>query len=142
MNSVMRIFCFALLSCLLLQVARSADDDLTAGQARITDFIKTIRFSKARLFVYSLDPNDRKIYSATLPENSDQVFHRYPILGKIEIVPKLEKEYLLKTFAKGVKQGDTNSMPRCFEPRLGLRIVTELTTNDLVACYTCTLVKA
>lgn len=131
-----RIFSFIFLCCLLFQTARAFDDDFWVIQRRAAEWIEKIPDANVKLFLYSLDPNDPRVGLGKLPENSDQVFHHWPILGRVEIVPTQEKEELLGAFAKGVRQA--RGVNLCiFEPRHGLRVITESGTNDFVICYHC-----
>jgi hypothetical protein len=132
---MMRIFSFALLCCLIFRTANGADNDLKANQSRIADAIEKIPASKIKLFLYSLDPKDQR-FSGKPPENSDKVFHNYPIIGSVEIIPTREKESLLGAFAKGVRGFHWPS--NCIlEPRHGLRVVSDLGTNDFAICFKC-----
>jgi hypothetical protein len=130
-----RIFNFVLLCCLLFQTAAGADDNFKVNQSRIADTIEKIPASKIKLFLYSLDPKDQR-FSGKLPENSDQVFHNYPILGSVEIIPIQEKENLLGAFAKGVREFHWPS-DCILEPRHGLRVVSDSVTNDFAICFKC-----
>lgn len=134
-------FGFVLLSCLLFQTASGAGEDFKASQSRIADAIEKIGQTQDKIFLYSLDPNDLRILEGKLPENSDKVFHRYPILGRVEITSPEERIRLLSAFAKGVRE-NSNSLANCFNPRHGIRIVSETTTNDFVICFECLQVQA
>ena len=134
-------FRIILASCLFLQITCNADDDFKKGQARIADKIEKIPASKVKLFLYSLDPHDVRRFEGKLPENSEESFHWIPILGRVEIVSTQEKTNLLFAFAKGVRECN-GLVASCFDPRHGIRIVTETTTNDFVICFECLQVEA
>ncbi len=136
-----RIFNLILLSCLFLQPANSAQDDFKAGQASIADAIDKISVSKAKLFLYSLNPHDSRIFEGKLPKSPDQVFHGFPILGLAQIVSTQEKTNLLGAFASGVRASD-GFIASCFNPRHGIRVITESTTNDFVICFECLQVES
>ena len=120
----------------MLQTAKGFDDDFWVIQRRAAEGIEKIPAANVKLFLYSLDPNDPQVGSGKPLENLNQVFHWWPILGKVEIVPVKEKEELLGAFAKGVRQA--RGMNKCiFEPRHGLQVITESGTNDFVICYHC-----
>jgi len=141
MKSMTRIFGIILLSCLLFEMANGADDNFKADQTRIADAIEKIPASKIKLFLYSLDPHDARRFSGKLPENSNKSFHYFPILGRVEIVSTQEKTNLLGAFTKGIKENN-ESLANCFDPRHGIRIVSETATNDFVICFECLQVQA
>ncbi len=134
---------FLLASLLTLSACKEKQEpeivDLKREQVRIAEAIA--KNSTAKLILFSIDPHDTRIFSGKLPENSDEVFHQYPILGSIEIVSNEEKKTSLRAFAKGIRESDGTTM-RCFDPRHGLRIITESATNDFVICFECLSVKA
>ncbi len=134
-------FSFVLLSSLLLQTVCGADDDFKAGQSRIAEAIEKIGQTKDKVFLYSLDPNDPRIYEGKLPENSDKVFHRYPILGRVEMTSPEETASLFGALSKGIRES-SGSVAGCFEPRHGIRVVSSKATNDFVICFTCLQVEA
>ena len=140
--------CFWILSIFLLITfdlpGDAADSEQTKAmetQARAAEAIEKIPASEAKLFLYALNPNDERVDSGKLPENSDEVFHYYPVLGKAEIIPLQEKTNLLAAFVKGIRE-NTGGGARCFIPRHGLRVVTASATNDFVICYQCLRVHA
>ncbi|HVU09120.1 MAG TPA: hypothetical protein VHG89_11320 [Verrucomicrobiae bacterium] len=125
-----------LLCCLCFLIAGCGNNDLKVKQSGIADTIEKIPASKIKLFIYSLNPDDLRIYSGKTPENSDKVFHNYPILGSAEIIPIQEKESLLKNFADGIREFHQPSA--CIlEPRHGLRIISDSETNDFAICFKC-----
>ena len=83
----------------------------------------------------------RIFLSKKSPNKLDKVFYGYPILGKVEIVPPQERIKLLNAFAKGVRESSGDAA-NCFNPRHGIRIVTETSTNDFVICFECLQVQA
>jgi len=124
-----------LLVCLILACTGCGDNALKKKQADIADAIEKIPALKIRLFLYSLDPKDQR-FSGKPPENSDKVFHNYPNLGSVEIIPTQEKESLLGALAKGVCQFHWPTA--CvLEPRHGLRVVSDSGTNDFAICFKC-----
>jgi hypothetical protein len=138
---MIRFSALLLLTALLLKGAHGADDTFRSDQNHIAATIQKFQASKIKLFLYSLDPNDLRIYTGKFPENSDKVFHRFPILGRTEITSAGEKTDLLKSFAKGILESD-GSVASCFNPRHGIRIITGTTTNDFVICFECLGVHA
>jgi hypothetical protein len=136
-----RFFVFIVWSCLFLQTARGADDRFKSDQADIAAAIEKIQASQVKLFLYSLNPNDSRIFEGKLPENSEEVFHRYPILGRAEMISAEEKARLLESFAKGIRESN-GLVAQCFNPRHGIRIIAGTTTNDFVICFECLQVRA
>ena len=132
---------FTLLLCLLLQSSCVSETSSKANQIRIAKTIEKIPASQIRLFLYSLDPHDVSRFEGKLPENSAKSFHWMPVLGSIEIIPLTEKTNLLEALANGVRENQNFSFA-CFDPRHGLRITTESTTNDFVICFECRSVEA
>ena len=138
-EAMTRFFVFISLGCLFLQTSRGADDTFKSNQARIAAAIEKIPPSKVKLFLYSLNP--RPVFGEKTPENSEKVFYRYPILGRIELTSAEEKRRLLESFAKGVSESD-GTVAMCFNPRHGIRIITGTATNDFVICFECQQVQA
>jgi hypothetical protein len=136
-----RLFISSLLNVLLLLSASGADQEFTKGQVNIADAIEKNADSKSKLFLYSLNPHDARFFEGKLPENSKTVFHRYPILGRVEILSSQDKTNLLHAFAKGVRESD-GTIANCFDPRHGIRVITSMTTNDFVICFECLQVQA
>ena len=134
------LICF-LSSFLLLQTVSGADDAYKLVQSKAADAIDKIPASKIRLFLYSLNPHDNRIFEGKLADNSDQNFHRYPVLGGVEITSTQEKTNLLNAFTKGIRESD-GMVAACFNPRHGLRIIDGTTTNDFVICFECLQVQA
>jgi len=138
---MIRVLICLLSSFLLLQTASGADDAYKLVQSKAADAIDKIPASKVRLFLYSLNPHDYRVFDGKLPENSDQTFHRYPVLGGVEITSLEEKTNLLNAFTKGIRESD-GQVAACFNPRHGLRIVDGTVTNDFVICFECLQVQA
>jgi hypothetical protein len=134
-------FGFVLLSCLLFQTASGAGDDFKASQSRIADAIEKMGQTQDKIFLYSLNPKQLRISEGKPPENSDEVFHGYPILGRVEITSPEEKIRLLSAFVKGVRE-NSGFVLYCFDPRHGIRMVSETTTNDFAICFECLQVQA
>jgi hypothetical protein len=131
----MRKIFINLLVCLILACNGCGDNALKKKQTDIADAIGRIPASKVKLFLYSLDPRNQRL-SGKLPESFDKVFHDYPILGSVEIIPTQEKESLLGAFAKGVRKFHRPS--NCIlEPRHGLRVISDSGTNDFAICFKC-----
>ena len=128
-------------SALLLQTVCGADETFKINQSKAAADIEKIPASKVKLFLYSLNPNDPRRFEVKLPENSDQVFHRYPILGHVEIASEKEKTNLLSAFAKGVRESE-GMVAACFNPRHCIRTIEGTKTNDFVICFECLQVQS
>jgi hypothetical protein len=74
--------------------------------------LRSITTEKARIFLYSLDPNNRKGYAT----NTRTVFHGFPILGEVEVKNEIDRTALIDSLAKGVEASD-GTVVRCFNPR-------------------------
>ena len=106
------------------------------NQVRVAGLIEKIPAAKVKLFFYSIDPNTPRDSKNKLTEPPKELFHEYPVLGFAEIVSMQDKTNLLGTFAAGILENKTSSA-WCFEPRHGIRIVSENATNDFVICFEC-----
>jgi hypothetical protein len=132
---------FVLLSLLLLQTVCGAEYDFKTAQSRAAEAIEKIGQTKDKVFLYSLDPNDPRIYQGKLPENSDKLLHRYPILGQVEVTSPQEKASLFGALSKGVRES-TGTLANCFDPRHGIRVISSKATNGFVICFACLQVQA
>jgi hypothetical protein len=47
---------------------------------------------------------------------------------------------LINALAKGIRESDGRVM-NCFNPRHGIRLITGSTTNDLLICFECQVIK-
>jgi hypothetical protein len=86
-------------------------------------------FEKAsQVELYSLDP--------IFPEKeADKAFHGWKVLGKLTIKDEKPRKLLAAAVDKGFKEGKEKK--DCFQPRHGIRIVSEFQTIDLVICFQC-----
>ncbi len=138
---LLRIF-----SLLLITISALADgqhDAFKTNQARIAAEIEAVPVSKSRMTLYSLDPDMSKLYSRSgelKPEYTNRLFHGFMVFGKAEITAETEKAALLKAFARGIRESD-GSVAHCFNPRHGLRLITNSSTNDFTICFECHLVQ-
>jgi len=87
---------------------------------------------KARIFLYSLDSNNLKGYAT----NTKTVFHGFPILGEVEIKNATDRTALIDSLVKGV-EASVGTVAYCFDPRHGLRVMTNSTHYDLSICFEC-----
>ena len=125
-----------LVICIIFVFAGCTNQAFKQEQAHTADLIDKIPASKVQLFLYSLNPHHERRFDGSLPENSDQLFHGFPILGRAEMTSVQEKEKLLTAFAHGIRKSNGLEYA-CFNPRHGIRIINEATTNDFVICFEC-----
>jgi hypothetical protein len=69
-------------------------------------------------------------------KGSVATFHRYPVLGKLNITSVADRVVILDAIQKAKKPGPT--AVECFDPRHGVRLTRNGTTIDYVICFYCT----
>jgi hypothetical protein len=126
--SILVISFFALRHGLLLY----AKWDFQQQQNHLAENVENVFLSKGRLFLYSLNPSDPKGHGT----NTDNIFHGFPILGGVEIHAADERRALVTSLANGIRENNGISA-MCFNPRHGLRIVTDSVQRDLTICFQC-----
>ena len=94
--------------------------------------LRTITNEKARIFLYSLDPNNPKGYAT----NTGTVFHGFPILGEVEVKNATDRVALIDSLVKGIEKSD-GTVALCFNPRHGLRVMTNSRQFDVSICFEC-----
>jgi hypothetical protein len=106
---------------------------MEAEAAKIT----ALPIARAKFFLYSLNSLPR------LPDDlkEDEEFHNHVVLGQIEITNAEDKNALMHALAKGICESDGKVM-MCFNPRHGIRLITDSSTNDLLICFECQVIKA
>ena len=74
------------------------------------------------------------------PERSDSPspadFHRHKVLGSTLVSDPGERLKLINALRSGVEPFYTN-VPKCFSPRLGIRVVSNGETTECVICFGC-----
>jgi hypothetical protein len=138
MKKLAAIFILELILTAVLQ-SQLANPDLDQkfydGQSNVVSALKKISTSNAKIFLYSLLPDNEPGWTPF------SKFHGYSILGRTEITSSTDKKELLEAFIKGVQDCDSYGA-RCFNPHHGLRVIDGSKTNDFVICYECCHVYA
>lgn len=88
--------------------------------------------------LYSLDGNkfDLKQENA----DSDDHFHGFPILGKVDIKDVGRRKQIMDALKSGMSQSD-GTVAKCYWPRHGVREVSKGKTVDYVICFECLQLK-
>jgi hypothetical protein len=82
--------------------------------------------------VYSLDG----MYEPKPGERpSGEVFHKYPVLGKVDVATPKDRTAILAAIKKGVARGDKEY--KCFWPRHGVRLTQAGKTIEYLICFEC-----
>lgn len=85
--------------------------------------------------LYSIDGNHYPGSPTKIPDHIE-IFHGYPVLGKIELNDKTDRQTLLQALAQGIDDSD-GTVAGCFIPRHGIRAVKGIQTLDYVICFEC-----
>jgi len=85
-----------------------------------------------QLILYSIDGQVERTSNST----TDQLFHGYPILGKIEIKEPADRTTIMRALAQGIAKSDGNRAA-CFWPRHAIHAVHKGTSIDYVICFQC-----
>jgi hypothetical protein len=67
---------------------------------------------------------------------AEEMFHGHRVLGKTEIRERVERAHLLRDLYKGIALAGPD-VPKCFNPRHGIRATSGSDTVDLVICFEC-----
>ena len=86
-----------------------------------------------QLTLYSIDGRD---FPPGQKPKSDETFHDYPVLGKVDVKSAEARRVLMAALQDGLAQSD-GTMAHCFWPRHALRIVEKGRTIDYVICFQC-----
>ena len=87
------------------------------------------------LTLYSIDGRD---FPPGQQPKTDEQFHGYPVLGKVEMPDEANREKLMQALNNGLGQNKATSG---FSPRYGLRAVTDGHPYDYVICFECERVQ-
>jgi hypothetical protein len=82
--------------------------------------------------------NEKSQSPATTTEpkrDTRELFHEYPVLGRMEIKDPKRKSQLLSALYRGVKK--SGGVPACFEPRHGIIAKKGTNTVELAICFAC-----
>lgn len=84
--------------------------------------------------LFSLDPP----YPNDAPfETGVPTFHRWKVLGKVEIADRNTRQRIVAALRKGVAEMNIKSVPGCFSPRHGIRAIRGGKSIDFVICFEC-----
>lgn len=86
--------------------------------------------------LYSIDGNHYpQDEIARRPANAE-IFHGYPVLGKIELTDAADRKTLLSELRRGIEANE-GTVAGCFIPRHALRATEASGTVDYVICFQC-----
>jgi len=80
--------------------------------------------------LYSLEPDSR------IADPKKEAFHKYEVLGKIEVKSAENRKWLVDELRQGVDD-NRGTAAGCFDPRHGIRMKAGADTVDLVICFEC-----
>jgi hypothetical protein len=83
--------------------------------------------------LYSINPD--KFFPGT-NELTQEHFHRYEILGRLEITRKEQQEKLLSALYKGMEEARGETY-KCFNPRHGITATKGTNKIELLICFQC-----
>lgn len=66
-----------------------------------------------------------------------ELFHGFPVLGKVEITKQAERQEFLAALKDAIERGEKSRMAKCFIPRHGIRTVENGKTVEYVICFEC-----
>lgn len=124
--------CLILILGLLFTAASVRAADWTN---KIPDSALTALESAQQFELLSLDPNfdpDRR---------PKEEFHGWRSLGRIVVNDAETRDHLVRALKKSVEERKGKGVPKCFNPRHGIRVTRDGKTNDLVICFECLQVK-
>ena len=84
------------------------------------------------LVLYSIDGREEREDVSS----SDEQFHGYPILGKLQVKQATARAAIIAAIKGGVAQSD-GSAAACFWPRHGIHVVENGESADYVICFEC-----
>ncbi len=87
----------------------------------------------ATLTLYALDGN------AFAKPDVEEEFHKYPVLGKVNIQSAKTRMEIVAAINAGV--AESGAMAKCFWPRHGVSVADGKKTLDFVICFECFQVK-
>jgi hypothetical protein len=86
------------------------------------------------LVLYSIDGRDFE--PGQEPQTAEK-FHKYPVLGKIEIQSEADREVIMRAMKRSVAGGTIGQFKNCFWPRHGIRANVNGETFEFVICFEC-----
>jgi hypothetical protein len=90
------------------------------------------------LTLYSIDGRD---FEPGKAPKSEETFHGYPVLGKVEVKEAAKRKEILSALKDGIAHSDEKMMAKCFWPRHALRASEKGKTVDYVICFECYQLK-
>jgi hypothetical protein len=106
-----------------------------SGPARPPPATRHVLDHADQFVLYSLNPRSIE-YLKPSEERPKEVFHDFPVLGKVEITGSISRMGLLEALYQGIAA--KNIMPNnCFNPRHGIRAILNGEAVDLVICFEC-----
>lgn len=88
-----------------------------------------------QMVLYSIDGRDFPPGEGPQYESNEK-FHGYPVLGKVEIEDVAKRKELMSALRKGIADND-GAAAKCFWPRHAIRAVENGKTIDYVVCFEC-----
>ncbi len=120
----------------LVSLLCGCQSDIAAAHAKRSalpaDTMKILGKGDGFVF-FSLDPTLPSIFGE--PTSASETFHGHRILGKIELRGR-ERTNLLRELYAGIEQAGSD-VPKCFNPRHGIRATLHDSTVELLICFEC-----
>lgn len=86
-----------------------------------------------QLTLYSIDGRD---FEPGQEPKTEEEFHGYPVLGKLEITDADKRREIIDALKQGLDQKDVKPAA-CFWPRHAIRTIESGQTTDYVICFEC-----
>lgn len=86
------------------------------------------------LILYSIDGRD---FPPGKEPITEEKFHRYPVLGKVEIKDPDKRKAIITALKKGISESGDGAMADCFWPRHAIKLTENGKTIDYVICFEC-----
>jgi hypothetical protein len=110
-----------------------------SGPARLPSATRNVLDHADQFVLYSLDP--RSVEYLRPPEAYPQeVFHDFPVLGRVEVQDAAKQAELLRALYEGIAAKNIEPA-NCFFPRHGVRASLNGVTVDLVICFECSQIQ-
>jgi hypothetical protein len=85
------------------------------------------------LTLYSIDGRE---FEPGKEPSTEEKFHGYPVLGKLEVQDESNRQKIVAALKEGFARSDGKEL-KCFWPRHGIRVVEKGRTIDFVICFHC-----
>lgn len=103
------------------------------AQRTLSALSQEVLASPDSFFLYSINP-EKEFYGTNEPMRG--YFHRYEVLGRLEITGKEQQETLLSALYKGMEEA-RGSAHKCFNPRHGITATKGANKIELLICFEC-----